>query len=211
MKDYDWSSLPSPVVDIGGGIGSLELALVKSLPETSFQFLLFDIPETIENAKKVGFFHLPQIAPCNLKLSQKVWSAQALSAQISIEFQPGNFMAEKFEDTFLPAGKPIYLIRHVLHDWSDEQALHILKHVRIAMSASLAVDSKCRPKLVLCEMLLRDNSHRFIRTTSMQILSLNGGLTRTETEMVKLLDIAGFSVVKVHQMRAADTIIEAVI
>lgn len=53
--DYDWSALTSPIVDVGGGIGSLELALVKSRPQDQFQFVLFDIPKTIENAKKVRF------------------------------------------------------------------------------------------------------------------------------------------------------------
>lgn len=189
--DYNWSGLTSPIVDVGGGIGSLELALVKNRPQDNFQFMLFDIPETIENARKV-------------------WSAQALPGQTSITFHPGNFMATDFEDTSLPVGKPTYIIRHVLHDWSDEEVLHILKHVRTAMTSNLGSNLGSKPKLLLCEMLLHPDSHRFIRTTSMQLLSLNGGLTRTMAEMIKLLEMAGFSVVNSHKMRAADTIIEAI-
>lgn len=65
------------------------------------------------------------------------------------------------------------------------------------------------PTLLLCEMLLRPDSSRFVRTTSMQLLALNNGVTRTEGEMTGLVKAAGFQVRKVHEMRAADSIIEA--
>lgn len=55
ITDYDWPALESPIIDVGGGIGSLELALVKECPESPFQFVIFDISETIVNAKKVSF------------------------------------------------------------------------------------------------------------------------------------------------------------
>ncbi len=120
-------------------------------------------------------------------------------------------MASAFQETALPVGTPTYVIRPVLHDWSDEDVLHILKHVHTAMSMCPISDSGGRSKLILCEMLLRADSHRFTRTTSMQLLALNSGLTRTETEMIRLVERAGFSVIKSHRMRAVDTIIEATI
>lgn len=43
----------------------------------------------------------------------------------------------------------------------------------------------------------------------MQLLALNNGLTRTEGEMVRLVEKAGFKVENVHEMRAVDAIIEA--
>lgn len=54
ITDYDWPALESPIIDIGGGIGSLELALAKECSESPFQFVIFDIPETIVNAKKAS-------------------------------------------------------------------------------------------------------------------------------------------------------------
>lgn len=33
ITDYDWPALESPIIDVGGGIGSLELALVKECPK----------------------------------------------------------------------------------------------------------------------------------------------------------------------------------
>lgn len=45
------------MVDIGGGIGSLEMALVKDERNSSLEFTIFDIPATIENAKVVSDAH----------------------------------------------------------------------------------------------------------------------------------------------------------
>jgi 16S rRNA G1207 methylase RsmC len=45
--------LSSPVVDIGAGIGTLEMSLLKDKRNNHLDFVLFDIPNTIENAKKV--------------------------------------------------------------------------------------------------------------------------------------------------------------
>ena len=70
-------------------------------------------------------------------------------------------------------------------------------------------DGSDTPTLLLCEMLLRPTSSRFVRTTSMQLLALNNGVTRTEGDMIKLVRAAGFQVRKVHEMRAVDSIIEA--
>ena len=110
------------------------------------------------------------------------------------------------EETRIPQGKPTYLIRHVLHDWRDEEVITILKAVRAAM---LANKSTPPPKLLVCEMLVREDSQRFVYTTSMQLLALNNGITRTEGHMVDLIQRAGYDVKKTHEMRALDFIIEA--
>ena len=52
--DFDWQALESPVVDVGGGIGSLEMALTKAYPNTGPNFVIFDIQKTIGNAKEVS-------------------------------------------------------------------------------------------------------------------------------------------------------------
>jgi hypothetical protein len=113
-------------------------------------------------------------------------------------------MAPSFADTQLPRGKPTYIIRHVLHDWSDDEAVHILSQVRQAM-----VERK-NGSLLLVEMLLRSESSRFVRMTSMQTLVLRG-ITRTQEEMEALVVRAGFNVARVTHMRAVDSVIEAVV
>lgn len=111
-------------------------------------------------------------------------------------------MAPSLIESNLPQGKPTYMIRHVLHDWNDQEVVSILKMVRRAM-----------PKhgvLLLVEMLLHVESSRFVRTTSMQLLALNNGVTRTQCEMESLVRQAGLSVRRVVHMRAVDSILEAV-
>ncbi|KAF9446748.1 S-adenosyl-L-methionine-dependent methyltransferase [Macrolepiota fuliginosa MF-IS2] len=188
--DYDWSSLASPIVDVGGGIGSLEMILLRNRPQDHVKFIVFDLTETVENAKKI-------------------WKELQVPEHFSVTFQPGNFMAPTFEGSSIPAGKATYIIRHVLHNWSDDGVLHILKQVRHAMSLHVTDGSAVQPKLILCETLLLPTSNRFVRAASMQILSMSNGWTRTEADMIQLLDTAGFIAVKTHRMRADDSIVEA--
>ncbi|KAF5359577.1 hypothetical protein D9756_003163 [Leucocoprinus leucothites] len=188
--DYDWPTLASPVVDVGGGIGSLEMILLRNQRQGSLNFIVFDIAATIENARKE-------------------WEKIPASKDFSISFQAGDFMAPKFEDTLIPAGKPTYIIRHVLHNWSDEEVVHILGHVRTAMSSNFAANRTVQPKLLLCETLLLPDSNRWVRAASMQIMAMSSGWTRTEADMIRLLEAAGFLYIKSHRMRADDTIVEA--
>ena len=53
LVDYPWDGLSTPIVDIGGGIGTLEMGILKEERSSHLDFILFDIPQTIENAKKV--------------------------------------------------------------------------------------------------------------------------------------------------------------
>ncbi|KAF7346972.1 S-adenosyl-L-methionine-dependent methyltransferase [Mycena venus] len=187
--DYAWSALTSPIVDCGGGIGALEMAILKE-KNLGLEFTIFDIPETIENAKEA-------------------WGTLPPQSSSRISFASGNFLAPTLAETGLPLGRPTYLIRHVLHDWTDPEVLSILRNVRAAMLASpTRVPDQ---KLLVCEMLLHPDSSRFVRTTSMQLLALNNGVTRTLAAMRALIEQAGFIVREVHYMRAVDSIIEAVI
>lgn len=141
----------------------------------------------------------------------QVWASQPAGAQARVSFVAGDFLAPTVEETGIPRTQPTYLIRHVLHDWTDEQVVAILQNVRAAMlSGRPAAAGHPAPKLLVCEMLLQANSSRFVHLTSMQLLALNNGATRTEAEMVALVKRAGFTIVNVHAMRAVDSIIEAV-
>jgi hypothetical protein len=60
--DFPWNTLDSPIIDIGGGIGSIEMSLLKDPRNHSLKFTIFDIPKTIEHAKKVCFFQYFEIA-----------------------------------------------------------------------------------------------------------------------------------------------------
>ncbi|CDO74764.1 hypothetical protein BN946_scf185001.g12 [Trametes cinnabarina] len=205
VTDFDWRALQSPLVDLGGGIGTLEMALTEAYPESTLNFIIVDIAETVRNALSI-------------------WKTQPSEARNRVCYVAGDFLASTLEGTRIPYGQPTYLIRHVLHDWADDEVVAILKNVRAAMLSTpledaIAADGRSlpvshspakTPRLLLCEMLLQERSGRFAYTTSIQVLALNNGIIRTKSEMVALLERAGFRVVKSHAMRAADSILEAV-
>lgn len=184
--DFEWNKLRGPIVDCGGGIGALEMALLKDQRNRELQFIIFDIPTTIENAKKA-------------------WEVQPLEAAQRVTFAPGNFLATTLDETGLPKGQQTYLIRHVLHDWTDAEVVRVLQNVRDAMAA----EENSGARSLLCEMLLEERSSRFVHTTSMQLLALNNGITRTQNAMFELIERAGLEVKMIHHMRAVDSIIEA--
>jgi O-methyltransferase domain len=123
----------------------------------------------------------------------------AVSSHVS--FVGGNFLASSFSDTNMPQGKPTYIIRHVLHDWTDDEVVHILSTVRQAMP-------KQNGRLLLVEMLLQPDSSRHVRMSSVRLL-VNSGITRTQEAMEALVVRAGFKVSRVTHMRAVDSVIEA--
>ncbi|KAH9852108.1 S-adenosyl-L-methionine-dependent methyltransferase [Lenzites betulinus] len=193
VTDFDWPSLPSPVIDVGGGIGTLELAILKLYPEAPVRFIVVDLAETCKSA-------------------ETVWKTQPASSRSRVTFMEGDFFAPTLEATRLPCGQPTYLLRHVLHDWTDDEVVTILRNVRAAMVAPPPASHgvAATPKLLVCDIMLSSDSGRFTYTTSMQLLTLNNGVVRSQEEMNALLKKAGFKVVVTHAMRAADTIIEAV-
>jgi hypothetical protein len=109
------------------------------------------------------------------------------------------------EETNLPLGKPTYLIRHVLHNWPDDDVIKILRNVRSAM---LSNQSSAKPRLILCEILLHPKSPRFVRETGMHLLALTNGYTRVLPELLRLTKEAGFELERVCDVRSIDTILE---
>lgn len=128
-----------------------------------------------------------------------------------MSFVGGDFMASTLKDTKIPQDETTYMIAHVLHDWTDAEVVQILRNVRAAMCASTTSEAALAGKrLLVVEMLLRPGAARFVRETSMQLLALSNGITRTQAEFEELLAQAGFKVTSVHHMRAVDSVIEAV-
>ncbi|KAH9487380.1 O-methyltransferase gedA [Psilocybe cubensis] len=192
-EDYSWEKLATPIIDIGGGIGSFEGVVLSAPKNRDLTFKIFDIEKTVEHAKKV-------------------WSGKPQWMQERVSFIAGDFMQSSPADSKIPTpaeGAGTYVIRHVLHDWNDDQVVTILTHVRNAMLGSPPpTTSTPPPRLLLVEMMLTETSSRFTRTTSLQLLSLSGGVTRTEVQFRKLIAQAGFIVENVTAVRGVDLIVE---
>ncbi|KAG5640847.1 hypothetical protein DXG03_006828 [Asterophora parasitica] len=103
LDAYDWKDLPSGsvVVDVGGGVGTSSLVLAREFPDV--EFVVQDLSVVIGDAEK-EWKDLP-----NAKVT--------LEVQDFFEPQPERNVS-------------VFLLKQVLHDWSDEYAAKILTQLR---------------------------------------------------------------------------------
>lgn len=92
------------VVDIGGGNGRMLAAILNRYPE--IEGILFDLPTVVERSRSVI---------SGLDLSERC------------RLVGGDFF------TSVPAAD-VYVLRHILHDWDDDDAVSILRNCREAMN-----------------------------------------------------------------------------
>jgi O-methyltransferase domain len=100
----------------------------------------------------------------------------------------------------VPAGPDAYILRAVIHDWSDADAVRILKTVR----ESAKPDSR----VILIEFTLPETSeYAYGKTADLTMLALTGGQERTATEYRQLLNKAGFEVEQIIPTRAQTSLV----
>ncbi|MCL7023038.1 hypothetical protein MKW94_026226 [Papaver nudicaule] len=97
------------------------------------------------------------------------------------------------------------LMKNILHDWDDDKCIEILKRCKEALPRE--------GKVIIVDVGLDvDSVHPYskVRLASDLDMMLNtGGKERTEEELKKLLDAAGFASYKITQMSAIQSVIEA--
>jgi hypothetical protein len=172
VEAFDFSTAGS-VVDVGGGVGELiELILNAYAGVTA---TLFDTPTTIEAAR-----------------------AQLADSPVRdrLELRSGDFFAS------VPSGADLYVLKNILHNWDDEDAVAILSSVRDAVSTSGRL-------LVVQHIVPDDNRPSPAKLLDMALLVLTGGEQRTETEYRRLLDSAGFEVTRVIPTASGISLVEA--
>lgn len=104
----------------------------------------------------------------------------------------------------VPPGADVYLLKAIVHDWSDEEAERILIHCREAMSP--------RSRLLLLERLMPERAAPGDTTVLSDVLMLvlEHGRERTERDFRALLSRAGFSHVQLLPIDIPDAcLIEA--
>lgn len=170
---YDFSAFGT-VVDVGGATGNLIAAILAR--HEGPRGILFDRPHVVADA------------PALL-------AERRVQARVAIE-------AGDFFET-VPTGGDAYVLSHVIHDWSEEQCLTILGHVREAMQPD--------GRLLLVEMVLPagDTPHPG-KVLDMVMLVLPGGQERTEEEYRQLLAKTGFRLTRVIPTSSDVSIVEAV-
>ncbi|KAF8997195.1 S-adenosyl-L-methionine-dependent methyltransferase [Cyathus striatus] len=213
--DYAWNKFDSyKFVDIGGGKGNLSIMLVKKLPKA--QFVIQDLEEVVK------------LANANIKdnLSDP--------SQISrIKAIAHNF----FEPQPIIGPNHVYMLRYILHDWSDDACIKILKNIVDVADRSAKVliievvvapcstSSNTEPNGVQLDDLkgaftytpispppfIPQNFGAFANvslTLGYNMMGLLNALERTEREWRMLLKDAGLEIEAIHPLRGMVSVIE---
>jgi hypothetical protein len=107
----------------------------------------------------------------------------------------GNF----FES--VPSGADTYLFRHIIHDWTDEQSVQILKNCR-------KVIPKNGRLLIVEAVVPPENEPSLAKDFDMVMLVLPGGIERTEEEYRLLFKQAGFQLSSITPTTSLISVIE---
>lgn len=140
------------LTDVGGGYGMLLSQILSATPK--LEGVLFDQPQVAAKAKEL------------------------LKGDVAtrIRIVPGSFFDS------VPEGSDAYLLRRIIHDWEDPDAVKILSNVRAAMSPN--------GTLLLVEGVI-DSTAQPVGLMDLMMLVL-GGVERTESDFRKLVEAAGF-------------------
>ncbi|KAF4825812.1 Methyltransferase fsa4 [Colletotrichum siamense] len=95
-------------------------------------------------------------------------------------------------------GAMIYLLRRVLHDWSDQASIEILTH----LCAALPRDEP-RARVLIMEQVVSDPPS--VRSAAADMIMLNiGGKERTEEGFEKIAKASGLKIVRIHRKEGTE-------
>jgi hypothetical protein len=172
LAAYDFSRHRT-IVDVAGGTGALLSAILRKHQDS--RGILFDQPHVVADARRV-------------------LEREGVADRVRIE--SGSFFER------VPSGADAYIMRRILHDWLDADALAILRCCRSAMPPDarlLLIESVVGPPNVDPQSKFRD----------LLMLVSAGGRERTESEWRALLTDGGFELRHVHPAGTTSAVIEA--
>lgn len=171
---YDFSRFGT-VVDFCGGHGGLLAGILQQTPE--LRGILSD-PRVEENG------------------------AAAFLAEQGVADRCSTHVGDLFDPVV--EGGDAYVLKHIVHDWPEEQALQILRNIRAAM--------KPDGRLLLVEMVLPEegDAPHPGRLVDMWLMLLVGGKERTPSQYADLVSRAGFKLERVVETASSVSIVEAI-
>jgi hypothetical protein len=170
---YDFSGIKK-LVDVGGGHGLLLASVLSRYPD--MEGVLYDEPAVVRGATEVLVAH---------------------GVADRCETVGGDFFRSA------PAGGDAYILKHIIHDWSDEECVTILGHCHTGMAAG--------GKVLIVEMVIPErNVPAISKFLDLQMLLFLTGRERTEAEYRDLLERAGFELTRVVPTPSPYSVIEGV-
>lgn len=159
-------------VDVGGAGGSLLQALMQANP--ALNGIVLDLPSVIEQVRE---------QPLDREIASR------------LSFVPGSFFDA------VPAAD-LYILRHILHDWSDAECAVILRNCR----------ASARPgaRLMLIELTMARQPSGFACQVDLTMLIAAGGRERQPAEYDRLLSQAGFRLLGASPLTPTHSRFEAV-
>ena len=172
VAGYDFSRFRA-IVDVGGGHGALLAAILAATPAA--RGVLYDLPDVVAGAA-------PQL--------QKDGVADR------VRLDGGSFFDS------VPSGGDVYLLKHIVHDWDDEQAVQILRNVASAGGAQATV--------LVIEFVIPDHHRDFSGNWGdLEMLLTTGSRERTGAQYRALLARAGLRMTRLIPTASAFSVIEA--
>jgi hypothetical protein len=173
LEVYDFSGIDL-IVDVAGGHGGVLMAILQKYPK--MRGVLFDLDHVIAGAR-------PKI--------------EAAGLQDRLRAEAGDFFKA------VTPGADVYIMKHIIHDWDDEQALQILRNIRTAMGDK-------RGRVILLDSVLpTDGSPDFGKIIDLEMMMMLTGRERTAAEFESLLARAGFKLTRIIPTKSPLSVIEA--
>jgi SAM-dependent methyltransferase len=172
LDAYDFSGFKD-LVDVGGGNGTLLAAILKRHPH--MRGVLFDLPAVVDRARA---------------------SIESAGLRDRCRLVGGSFIEA------VPGGADACLLRHILHDWRDEDSVTILRNCRSAM----------RPdgKVLVVEIVVpAGNDPSFAKWMDLMMVTY-GGKERSEKQYSELFAKAGLQLTRIVPTKAGISVIEGV-
>ena len=172
IDNYDFSAFKT-IVDVGGGNGEVITSILQKNKEV--KGILFDLPEVIDRARQ------------NI-------ASKGLNDRCRLE--AGNF----FESVV--KGGDAYIMRHIIHDWSDADAVTILSNCRKAMNPGGKV-------LVVEAVIQEGNEPSPFKLLDITMLMV-GGKERTKKQFEDIFSKAGLKLNRVVPFQNDLSVVEGV-
>jgi hypothetical protein len=173
LDAYDFGRFDT-IVDVGGGNGALLASLLAAFP--TLQGILFDQPHVAASADEV---------------------MKAAGVADRCRVVGGSF----FDG--VPEGGEAYVLKAIVHDWEDTEAVAIMRACRRSVSGDASL-------LLIERDLGSANEAPAAKLSDLNMLVNPGGRERSVGEYAELLDAAGFRLVGTTPTASGLTVFEAV-